>query len=79
MSHWIYSAFVGLVVGLCARFLLPGYDGMGLIMTILVGIVGSYVGTALGVQFGKLQPGQAAGWLWSIIGAMVVLFAIRLI
>ncbi len=52
---------------------------MGLIMTIIVGIVGAYVGTALGSALGMLKTGQAAGWLWSIIGAMVVLFAIRLI
>ncbi len=79
MSHWIYSAFVGLICGICARFLLPGSDSMGLIMTIIVGIVGAYVGTALGSALGMLKTGQAAGWLWSIIGAMVVLFAIRLL
>jgi len=79
MSHWIYSAIVGLICGICARVLLPGSDSIGLIMTIIVGIVGAYVGTALGSALGMLKTGQAAGWLWSIIGAMVVLFAIRLI
>jgi uncharacterized membrane protein YeaQ/YmgE (transglycosylase-associated protein family) len=79
MSHWIYSAFVGLIIGFCARFLLPGYDGMGWIMTMLVGIVGAYVGSAIGSAAGKLKPGQPAGWLWSIIGAMIVLVAIRMI
>ena len=79
MSHWIYSAFVGLIVGICAKFLMPGYDGLGIIMTILVGIAGSYVGTAIGSALGMIKQGTAAGWLWSIIGAMVVLFAIRLI
>ena len=79
MSHWIYSGFVGLICGFLARFLLPGRDPMGLLMTMVVGIVGAYVGTAIGSALGKLQPGQPAGWMWSIIGSIVVLFAIRLI
>jgi uncharacterized membrane protein YeaQ/YmgE (transglycosylase-associated protein family) len=78
MSYWINSAIVGLVCGACARFLLPGSDSMGLIMTMLVGLVGSSVGTAIGSSMGKIKQGQPAGWLWSIIGAMVILFAIRL-
>jgi uncharacterized membrane protein YeaQ/YmgE (transglycosylase-associated protein family) len=79
MSHWIYSFFVGLIVGICAKFLLPGHDGLGLIMTGIVGIAGAYVGTALGSALGMIKEGTAAGWIWSIIGAMVVLLAIRLI
>jgi len=79
MSHWIYSAFVGLICGICARFLLPGSDSIGLIMTMIVGVVGAYVGTALGSALGMIKQGQAGGWIWSIIGAMVVLLAIRLI
>ena len=79
MSHWIYSAFVGLIVGACARFLLLGPDSMGLIMTMLVGVAGAYVGSAIGAATGMLKPGQPTGWLWSIIGAIVVLFAIRVL
>ena len=48
MTHWIYSALVGLVVGWVARFVLPGNDSMGILMTMLVGVVGAYVGTAIG-------------------------------
>ena len=79
MSHWIYTGIVGLICGICAKILLPGYDGLGLIMTMIVGIVGAYVGTALGSALGMIKQGAAAGWIWSIIGSMVVLLAIRLI
>ena len=79
MSHWIYSAFIGLIVGACARFLLIGPDSMNWIMTMLVGVVGAYVGSGIGTAMGKLKAGQPAGWLWSIIGAMAILFAMRVL
>ena len=79
MMHWIYSAIVGLVIGLIARFLFPGPNSMGLIMTMILGLVGAYVGTAIGHFSGQLQKNANAGWFWSIIGAVVVLAATRLI
>ena len=77
MMHWIYSAIVGLLVGLCARFVLPGSDSMGLIMTMLVGLGGAYVGTAIGHLTGMIQKNANAGWLWSILGSVVILLGIR--
>ena len=77
MMHWIYSALVGLVVGWIARFVLPGSDSMGILMTILVGIVGAYVGTAIGHFTGMIEKNAVAGWIWSVLGSIVVLLIIR--
>ena len=64
----------GLVIGLLARLFKPGADSMGWIMTILLGIVGSFVATYLGSAMGWYQPGQTAGWIASVIGAVILLF-----
>ncbi|HSZ46512.1 MAG TPA: GlsB/YeaQ/YmgE family stress response membrane protein [Streptosporangiaceae bacterium] len=73
--------FVGLFVGLVARLLVPGRDSIGLIGTILLGIVGSFVGGFLWelVEFHKIETHhfQTVGILGSIIGAVVVLLLMR--
>lgn len=76
---WIYSALVGIVTGYCARLLLPGHDDIGLIMTMVVGIAGAFVGTAIGHAAGKIQKDAKAGWLWSILGSILVLIAMRIL
>ena len=70
----IGTIIIGLIVGLIARFLKPGNDSMGWIMTILLGIVGSFVATYLGSAMGWYQPGQTAGWIASVVGAVILLF-----
>jgi uncharacterized membrane protein YeaQ/YmgE (transglycosylase-associated protein family) len=68
----------GLVVGAIAKFLMPGRDPGGWIVTILLGIAGSFVGGFLATALmGRDQ--QTAGWIGSIIGAMLLLFIYRLI
>src|SRR5438046_10737897 len=68
----------GLVVGAIAKFLMPGRDPGGWIVTILLGIAGSFVGGFLATTImGRNE--QTAGWIGSIIGAMVLLFIYRLI
>jgi uncharacterized membrane protein YeaQ/YmgE (transglycosylase-associated protein family) len=67
----------GLIVGVIAKLLMPGRDPGGFIITILLGIVGAFVGTAIGRAFGLYLPGEPAGWLMSILGAMLVLFVYR--
>jgi uncharacterized membrane protein YeaQ/YmgE (transglycosylase-associated protein family) len=68
----------GLVVGAIAKFLMPGRDPGGWIVTILLGIAGSFVGGFLATTLmGREQ--NAAGWIGSIIGAIVLLFIYRLI
>jgi uncharacterized membrane protein YeaQ/YmgE (transglycosylase-associated protein family) len=68
---------VGLIVGAVGKFLMPGTDPGGIIVTILLGIAGSVVGGYLGRALGLYQPGQAAGFIMSVIGAVVLLFAYR--
>jgi len=68
----------GLVVGLIARALMPGPQPMGFVLTALLGIAGSFIGGWLGtLLFGAGQPdaSQAAGWIGSILGALILLFA----
>lgn len=79
MLSLIGTIVVGLVVGLIARALKPGDDSMGLIMTIILGIAGSLLAGYIGRALGWYQPGQAAGWIASIIGAIVLLVIYHLI
>ena len=73
----ITMAVFGLVVGLIARLLMPGRDSMGLIMTSVLGIAGSLLGTFIGrTLFGK-GPYYQARWLMSILGALILLFLYR--
>lgn len=67
----------GLIVGVIAKFLMPGRDPGGLIVTILIGIAGAVAGGYLGQLLGIYQAGEAAGYLMSIVGAMVLLFIYR--
>ena len=69
----IGTIFIGLIVGLLARFLKPGDDSMGWIMTIVLGVVGSLVAGYVGRALGWYQPGQPAGWIASVIGAIILL------
>lgn len=70
---------VGLIIGLIARAIMPGEQKMGIILTIILGIVGSVVAGYLGGAVGWYAPGQGAGWIGSIIGAIIVLFIYGLI
>jgi uncharacterized membrane protein YeaQ/YmgE (transglycosylase-associated protein family) len=67
----------GLIVGVLAKLLMPGKDPGGLIVTILLGIVGALVGGFIGRLLGFYQPGQPAGYLMAIVGAILVLFIYR--
>ena len=75
----IGTLFVGLIVGLIARALKPGNDSMGWIMTILLGVAGSFLATYVGAALNWYQPGEAAGWIASVVGAIVLLFIYGLI
>ena len=65
---------VGLIVGLLARAIMPGEQKLGLILTTLLGIAGSAVANFIGSSLGWYQPGATAGWIASIVGALIVLF-----
>jgi uncharacterized membrane protein YeaQ/YmgE (transglycosylase-associated protein family) len=63
----------GLVVGVVAKFLMPGPNPGGLVMTTVLGIVGAVVGAWIGRVLGFYGPGQPAGFVMAVIGAVVVL------
>ena len=75
----IGTIFIGLIVGLLARFLKPGDDSMGWIMTILLGIGGSLAATYGGPALGIYQAGQGAGFIGALVGAIVLLVIYGLI
>ncbi len=82
MLHVIWHVITGFVIGLIARAGLPGADHMGLIATTILGIVGSVVGGFIGRLIKKPEPGAAfhpAGFLMSIVGAIVVLLVWRMV
>jgi uncharacterized membrane protein YeaQ/YmgE (transglycosylase-associated protein family) len=68
----------GLVVGALAKFVMPGRDGGGILVTILLGIVGALVGGFLGQALGFYQPGEPAGFVGALVGAIVVLAVYRM-
>jgi uncharacterized membrane protein YeaQ/YmgE (transglycosylase-associated protein family) len=69
----------GLVVGAIAKLIMPGRDPGGIIVTMLLGIVGAVIGGFVGRALGFYGPQQAAGWLMSIAGAIVVLMIYRVL
>jgi uncharacterized membrane protein YeaQ/YmgE (transglycosylase-associated protein family) len=77
MLELIWIIIIGAVVGALAKLLMPGKDPGGLFVTILLGIGGAVVATLLGRMIGLYEAGQGAGFLASIIGAILVLLAYR--
>ena len=67
----------GLIVGVIAKLLMPGRDPGGMIVTILIGIAGALFGGFIGRAIGMYGPGEVAGYLMSIVGAMLLLFIYR--
>jgi uncharacterized membrane protein YeaQ/YmgE (transglycosylase-associated protein family) len=68
----------GLVVGIIAKLLMPGRDPGGFIITILLGIAGALVGGFVGRAMGFYGPDETAGWLISILGAIILLALYRM-
>jgi uncharacterized membrane protein YeaQ/YmgE (transglycosylase-associated protein family) len=79
MTAILWTLVIGLVVGGIAKLLMPGKDPGGCIITMLLGIAGAFLAGYLGRVLGWYQPGQPAGFIASIIGAMLLLLIYRLI
>lgn len=75
----IGTLVIGLIIGAIAKLLVPGRDPGGWIITILLGIAGAFVGTFLGRTLGIYRNGESAGWIASIIGAVILLLIYRAI
>ena len=75
----IWAIVIGFIVGLVAKFLMPWRDPGGFIVTTLLGIVGAVVATFLGQAMGLYAQGQSAGFIASVIGAIVVLLIYNMV
>jgi uncharacterized membrane protein YeaQ/YmgE (transglycosylase-associated protein family) len=78
-DHMLWAIIIGLVVGAIAKLVMPGKDPGGIIVTILLGIAGSFVGTLIGRALGLYASGQGAGIIMSILGAVLLLWIYRMI
>ena len=72
----IAAVLIGLIVGLVARLLHPGKDGLGLIMTALLGIAGSMLASYGGQFLGIYHAGEVAGFIGAVVGAVLILFIV---
>ncbi len=75
----LYTILIGLVVGAIAKFIMPGKDPGGIIVTILLGIGGSVLATYLGQWLGIDTQDQSARFVGSVVGAILILFVYRLL
>ena len=74
MFGLLLTIIIGFVVGVIAKFIMPGKENMGFIVTTLLGIAGSVVATYAGHVIGWYEAGQGAGWIGSIVGAFLLLW-----
>jgi uncharacterized membrane protein YeaQ/YmgE (transglycosylase-associated protein family) len=79
MISLLWECIIGLVVGAVAKLLMPGKDPGGIWITMALGILGSIVATYLGRVIGWYQEGQSAGFVMSVIGAILLLTIYRFI
>jgi len=76
---FLWSAIIGLIAGAIAKLIMPGKDPGGIFITMLIGIAGALLFTFLGKMLGFYQEGESAGFIASILGALVLLGLYRLI
>jgi uncharacterized membrane protein YeaQ/YmgE (transglycosylase-associated protein family) len=76
---FVWTIIIGFLAGLVAKFLMPGRDPGGFIVTILLGIVGAAVATWLGQSVGWYRAGEGAGFLGAVVGAVIVLWVVRMV
>ncbi|MCB1055102.1 MAG: GlsB/YeaQ/YmgE family stress response membrane protein [Acidobacteria bacterium] len=74
----LWTALIGLLAGALAKLVMPGNDPGGCIVTMLIGIGGAFVATFLGQLAGLYQPGQAAGFVGAVVGAVILLAVYRM-
>ena len=79
MLHILWTAIIGIVVGAIAKLIMPGKNPGGIFVTMLLGIAGSFLGTWLGQLVGHYKEGDSAGFLMSLVGALILLGIYHLI
>ena len=75
----LWTILIGFVAGVAAKFLMPGKDGGGFILTTLLGIAGAVVATYLGRLIGWYEEGQTGGFIAAVVGSIILLAVYRLI
>ena len=77
--HLIWTILIGFVAGLIAKMLTPGRDPSGFFITAVIGIAGSLAATYIGQAMGWYQPGQSAGFIGGVVGAIILLLIYHLV
>jgi uncharacterized membrane protein YeaQ/YmgE (transglycosylase-associated protein family) len=75
----IWTLIIGLVAGALAKFLMPGRDPGGFIITMLLGVAGAFLATWLGQAVGWYQAGEGAGFIGAVVGAVILLLIYRFV
>lgn len=75
----LWTLIIGLIVGAIAKLVMPGRDPGGILVTMLLGVAGAFVGTYVGRTLGMYDTGQGAGIIMSVIGALLLLLLYRVI
>ena len=76
----IWTIIIGFIAGIIAKFIMPGdNEPTGFILTTILGIVGAFVATYLGQALGWYRPGEGAGLVGAVVGAIIVLFVYGLV
>ena len=75
----LWTILIGFIVGIVAKFLMPGRDPAGFIITVLIGIAGSFIATYVGAAMGWYQNGQPAGFIAAVLGSIVLLLVYRML
>jgi len=76
--HLLWTILIGFVAGVVAKFLMPGKDGGGFILTTLLGVAGAIVATYLGRLIGWYEEGQTGGFIAAVVGSVILLAVYRL-
>jgi uncharacterized membrane protein YeaQ/YmgE (transglycosylase-associated protein family) len=79
MFNLLWEAIIGLIVGALAKLIMPGKDPGGIFITMLIGIAGALLATFIGSHVGLYREGQRAGFIMSVLGAIILLALYRLI
>ena len=79
MLNLLYIIIIGFLAGVVAKFLMPGKDPGGFLITTVLGIVGAVVATFLGRLIGWYKEGETGGFIAGVVGAVIILFIYRLI
>jgi len=79
MTALLWTILIGAAIGVVAKLLMPGRDPGGCIITILIGIAGAFLAGFLGRSMGWYQEGEPAGFIFSVIGAMILLLIYRMV